>query len=215
MALVAAALALASWSKDIQQEPLRVLVSNHAGVPEVTLRKAMLTAQAIFEKAGVETEWMLPAADGGTGNPDLTVIVTPVPKGDLWEPSAFGLALQSDTHHRTGSIAYVFYRRVEEAGCRTGSVAGFRNFPKMLCSGSTAVGQFLGNVMAHESAHLLGLGHNTGGMMSARWDLEAAAARSLPFRDSEAQRLRDAVAERLAARNLLVLSRESSVARPN
>ncbi len=164
VALAAGTLTGALWGGDMGQEHVTVRVFDHAGVPEATLRKASLTAQAIFKSVRIETEWLTcfasgreevcapPALNGKVVDGDLMIIVHHRPFSRLPQPCAFGIALR-ESRSRTGDTAYVFYDLVEKAA--TGTLH--------------AEGQLLAVVMAHETAHLLGLAHSSGGMMSASW----------------------------------------------
>ena len=211
VALVAGALAMTSWGRDTQQQQLTVLVLNQAGVLEATLESAAETSRTIFEKAGIETKWLTclftAGKDpcnlaGGIDTPALTILVGSVPVGKDRQPDALGMATLTAPRDRTETMAYIFYDRVEDAACGTSWAPRSHNLPKAMRRALPAVSRLLGNVMAHEAAHLLGLGHSSGGVMSPGLNLEIAAASSLPFKEREARELRDAVAERLAGKTL-------------
>ena len=211
MALVAGALAITSWGSDTQQQHLTVLVLNQAGVLDATLESAAGIAQAIFEKAGIQTQWLTcllwDGKDpcnlaGGIDTPGLTIVLNSVPVGKGRQPGALGIATLTAPRDRTETMAYIFYDRVEDAACGTSWAPRSHNLPKAVRRALPAVSRLLGNVMAHEAAHLLGLGHSFGGVMSPGLNLEIAAARSLPFNEREARELRDAVTERLAGKAL-------------
>jgi hypothetical protein len=202
MALVVGTFALA-WGGDIRQKNLNVLVVDQTGVPNAMLQKASLTAQAIFKKAGIQMEWLTCASSSqkhcdqndNVAYPNLFIVIPPQTSKSR-ESRALGVALLA-TGQRTGDVAHVFYDRIETAAC---GVNGFRNVPKALCDAPSAVGHLLANVMAHETAHLLGLTHSRG-MMSTGWtdwDVKQASNGPLLFSEREAQELRDAVAARLA-----------------
>jgi hypothetical protein len=211
MALVVGTFTVA-WGGDSRQKPLNVLVVDQTGVPNAILRKASLTAQAIFKKAGIQMEWLTCASSSqkhcdqndNIAYPNLFIILPPKLSKDreyrslgLRESRGLGVAALA-TGQRTGDIAYVFFDRVENAAC---GANGFRNIPKALCDAPSAVGQLLANVMAHETGHLLGLTHSRRGMMSggwSEWDVKLASSGTLLFNEGEAQELWDAVAVRLA-----------------
>jgi hypothetical protein len=202
MALIVATFPVA-WAGDIHQKQLGVLVIDQIGVPNAMLRKASLTAQAIFKTAGIQMEWLTCALNSqkrcdqndNVAYPNMFIVISPQTSKDR-ESRALGVALLA-TDQRTGDVAHVFFDRVENAAC---AASGFRNALKARCDAPSAVGQLLANVMAHETAHLLGLTHKRG-MMSTGWTewyVKLASNGPLLFSEREAQELRDAVVARLA-----------------
>jgi len=74
-----------------------------------------------------------------------------------------------------GRLAYVFYGRLERQ------------------VGMQMAGDCLGSVMAHETAHLLGLPHSVSGLMRSEWsqsDWALASQGGLFFSTTEAELLR-------------------------
>jgi len=194
IAVVAGTLAAAALGRDISQERLTVRVYNQAGVSGATLSNASLTAMEIFKQAGIETEWLIcgtpgsregcnsPTGNGKVSEGSLMIIVRQRPFQGLRvrESLAFGAAVLVASS-QTGDQAYVFYDLVKKAAGVT--------WPG-------AVAHLLGHAMAHEAAHLLGVGHASGGLMRAGWtarDLKQASTFLLLFRESEARQLRGTV----------------------
>ncbi len=189
IALLVGALTAAARAGDIEHR-LTVRVVDHAQVPRGVLDIANLRAQAIFETAGIATGWRT-SLDSGQPEPrqdcHVVVEILPQPVSSLRKSEAFGSAVLF-SGGRPGAVAYVFYDRVSDAAKRS------RGFSSRL----------LAHVMVHETAHLLGLGHSSRGMMRASWteaDLRRASTDRLTFTESERRQLRAAIAARQVARS--------------
>lgn len=167
------------------QDGLAVRVLDSAQVLAVTLRSALAGVRRIFRRAGIETRWTAcstaePDCNGG-GDLMVRVIRRPVPQ---WK-GALAAAIQIEGSE--GVYCTVFYAPIEAAARRSGATPAI----------------WLAQVMAHEAAHLLGLADSHRGIMHdvlGRADIERAERGQLAFTAAEAERLRGAVAVRIAAR---------------
>ena len=186
----------------VQSDPPRlritVRIRDHAEAPKRMLRSAAGTARRIFLAAGVETVWL----DCGARNADeardrrclqksgaadiqLRILRKHQAKTLGLSRAALGYAVIPPQGH--GSIANVFFHRVEE-------IARWTGVDRALV---------FGHIMAHEVGHLLlrqGR-HSSKGMMRAAWDrddLLRPAAVSLRFTPKEAERMRRNVSVRMS-----------------
>lgn len=172
-AATAAIIALGLNPTGVQAEPdpsLTVRVYNYAGVLNKTLSSAELAAQHIFRRAGIQTEWIdcpkepeekgrYPACRKPTAATDVILYIVPASmEGYDVGQEAFGFALPSGDC-APARMAYVFYRRVEQAARQSRKVS---------------LAKLLGYVMVHETGHLvLGQGmHFPRGIMRPRWQPE-------------------------------------------
>jgi len=182
----------AAW-QCARAQRLTVVVLDYAGVPANQMAGAIRTARWAYRSAGIETSWTVcdfatPGADA-CGRPlpadgrYLELAVMPHRARSLdtelthGEPA--GLALRGADFVRPR--AYAFY-------AVTKNVAALTLRP---------LDVVLGCVLVHESAHLLGLGHEKEGVMRGNinaHDLDAAVA-GRPFTAAEASRLRAGVAQ--------------------
>jgi len=172
---------------------LTVVVFDYTGVPANEMAGAIRTARWAYRAAGIETSWTLcnfatPGSDAcsqplPTDGRYLELAVMPRRTGTLdtklirGEPA--GLALRGADFLRPR--AYVFYFVTKSAADLT----------------LRPVGVVLGCVLVHESAHLLGLGHEKGGVMRGNinaQDLDAATS-GRAFTADESVRLRAGVAQ--------------------
>ena len=172
---------------------ISVRVYNYAEVPRKVLSSSVEEARNIFQKAGIESLWIMCRAGGtpqkhvplcerdlSTGGITLKILSASMAArlGAHWEH--LGFALSSKTPG-AGLDAWVFYHRVEE-------LARFRIADRSL---------ILGAAMAHEIGHLL-LGpkaHSPSGIMRGKWhrqELELAAQGYLLFTVKESKEMRDA-----------------------
>ena len=185
----------------IQPDPPRpritVRIRDHAEAPKRMLRSAADTARRIFLAAGVETVWLDCGARGadevrdqrclqksGAADIQLRILHKRQAKKLGLSRAALGYALVPPQGH--GSIANVFFHRVEE-------IARWTGVDRALV---------FGHIMAHEVGHLLldKGGHSSNGMMRSAWDkkdLLRPAAVSLRFGPEEAERIRRNVRERM------------------
>ena len=173
-----------------------VRVYNYAEVPQKTLSSAVEEARRIFQKGGVETDWVAcliggakpdPACEEHLGPAGIILKILPASMATRldahWEH--LGFAASSATPS-PGSDAWVFYRRVEE-------LAKFRIADREL---------ILSAAMAHEIGHLL-LGlepHSPSGIMRGKWhreDLMLLAQGYLLFTSKQSEQMRKAVTTRL------------------
>ncbi len=177
--------AAVAYAADEGRESVKVRILNYAGVPQSVLRHAQSEAADSYRAAGIQVEWTVCSfGKQATDCPELSPaerqvkIVPDAPAEEIASGGAYARAIQP-VDGTPGFLVHVFYRRVE-AGARRAD-----------CSVET----LLGTVMAHEVAHLFGLGHTTG-MMKAnfdRKDLQQAAMGKLLFGEAEVKRLRSAL----------------------
>jgi hypothetical protein len=174
---------------------ITVRVFNYAGASPETWELAQNIATRIFNRAGIETAWMVCSltSEGQFLPPDcalppqptdIFLRLTPATRATRAQfGDALGIAAPSETGTRAS--ACVFYNRVQE-----------------LAKGGTApVAVILGHVAAHEIGHLL-LGRNSDssrGAMCGRWsrsDLALASDGQLDFLQGEAARIQKEVFRR-------------------
>jgi len=161
-----------------------VVVFDYARAPHELVISATKEARRVFRTAGVETEWILCHPTRGCYVPESFVQVKIFPR-PLKRMTVSSRALGSTitcgvTDDCTAS--YVFYDKVLAFSDDSGS----------------PIDLTLGYVMAHEIGHLMGLGHRSGGIMSAAFsaqDLQRAAYGWLTFARDDARELRHAVAQ--------------------
>jgi hypothetical protein len=167
---------------------LTIQVSNQAEVDGITLMQAEKTATGIFEKAGIETRWIEPAAGGSfpLSHIQLKILsaVMSLRSGlpDYFPDSAMGLAPGNGPDRQS---AYVFYDRVEAVA---------RNH-------IADAAQILGHAIAHEIGHLLlnDQSHSSAGIMRGvwnLWDLQNASYGYLLFTPQQVKVMREEVGRR-------------------
>jgi hypothetical protein len=201
-----AAMARPTFASELPPAPIehrleiRVRIYNYAKVPKTTLSSAIEEARRIFQKANVETDWVICPTAGVPQNPNSTcdnekhwgpavINLRILPESmaarldGRWEYIGFALSTATPG---AGSDAWVFHGRVEE-------LAASRIVDRKL---------ILGAAMAHEIGHLLlGLGsHSPGGIMRARWhreEMELEGQGYLLFTSRQSDQIRSAVSMRL------------------
>jgi hypothetical protein len=167
-------------------------VSEGAGVPARTLRKAQAEVVRIYRQAGVTVHWTeCPPEDRppavacrrGAGRPELTLSLEVCPPKDRSRRGIpMGHAWLSDADGEPGCLASVYATSVQQVSRWPLSDSGI----------------LLGHAVAHELGHLL-LGtreHSHVGLMRHHWrreELERAHQHNLFFLPHEAARLRQAV----------------------
>lgn len=173
------------------RDRLTVVVFNYAGVPDSIISNAVENARLMFRAAGVESTW--PVCDTVQGWPEnctkplppdgvyLELFVTPrriaLPPGRSQETNPAGYAL-------IGALirprAYVFYNITQIA-----AATAVRPVPLVLSC-----------VLVHEAAHLLGLEHQSQGVMRSHLDARDMdfAAMGRAFNSEEGKQLRARVA---------------------
>jgi len=192
-------LALGTAASAAQPVPaIEVLVYNYAGVPPETLDRAEREAARIFERVGVQTEWLAcplspdeaaryPACALAPGPATLAVRILPRSMAERLnlDPETFGFA-QLPKDGGFGFAAIVCSHRAEELAQGRASVQGV----------------ILGHLIAHELGHLLlGAGsHAAKGIMHVPWrkkELELVAQGTMLFTSWEAERIQLQVLERM------------------
>jgi hypothetical protein len=172
------------------QDRLTVAVFNYAGVPNSVLATAVEDARLMYHTAGLETAW--PICDAVKGWPEncnaplpketsyLELLVMPrmiVPPEHVGRSKPAGYALTGGEFLRPR--AYVFYDVTRNA-----AATAVHPLPLVLAC-----------VLVHESAHLLGLRHQTQGVMRANLDPRDMfyASMGRAFNTDEEKQLRAAV----------------------
>jgi hypothetical protein len=139
---------------------LTIQVNNLAEVGRMTLVQAEETATGIFQKTGVETRWIEPAA--GESFPlshiQLKILPSLVSIGVGLPDKAMGLAPGSGPDRQS---VYVFYDRVQALAKKHGADT------------HADAAQILGHAIAHEIGHLLlnDQNHSAIGIMRGDWNL--------------------------------------------
>ena len=178
--MVAAAMVAAAAACSGGQDKLSVVLIDSAGTPREVLLSATEKARQALRTAGLESEWIL-CSDCALPPAVTRVLVQIVPTrhGVAPEESGeLGRAAWCPAAERC-TTAWVFYGPIQEF------------------AGDTAqpVGSILGYAMAHEIGHLMGLGHDTSGIMKAglnkRDPLDASRLR---FPAYDAKKIRATVA---------------------
>jgi hypothetical protein len=173
----------------VQAATLRIQtrVYNMAKVRPTVLSGALIEASEIFQRIGVEIEWVEGSSHQRLGSCQLYLRIIPrlFPNTRYaLGPSHLGYAATSE---EGGVLATIFFHRVEELAWGNPSYA-------------------LGCAIAHELGHLL-LGydrrnespHSASGLMRGPWqrdDLKPKARETMQFTPEDARRLRARVLER-------------------
>jgi hypothetical protein len=174
---------------------LTIQVSNLAEVDSLTLNQAERTATGIFEKTGVESRWIEPAAGGLFPLSHIQLKILPsvlaIRSGlpDNFRDSALGLAPGSGPDRQS---VYVFYDRVEAVAMEHAA------------DSRVNAAQILGNAIAHEIGHVLlnVQTHSAAGIMRGDWnrsDLRNVSYGFLLFTARQAKVIRKEAGRRIIA----------------
>jgi hypothetical protein len=180
-----------AWARDGRPPGVFVTVAvhNHAGVPANTLAEAERTASSIFKQAGVDVDW---------ANCDL-----PVEEGQLASschvtefPRHLQLSIARRSKNLRESVLGVSFLSEDGSGCY--SDVFFEPAEELHERFNVNLGPLLGDVVAHEIAHLL-LGtnaHSDTGIMRPHWskqDLVNVNKGHLLFTQAQGQTMRKKV----------------------
>jgi hypothetical protein len=197
MLTLAALLAMSANAETV----LLVRVYDYTRLPDNTILNSAALARQIFQKAGVETEWVrcplergeedrFPGCRKPASESDILLRILPrCIESRRFSNSAFGYALP-DTGGLPAQHAYVFFDRVEQAARRSQQTAR-----------CISLAVLLAHVMAHEIGHLL-LGtesHSDRGIMRARWslqDLQEMELGQMVFLPEQAKLIRSRITRR-------------------
>jgi len=186
--------AIPAWARDGRPPEgfVTVAVHNRAGVARNTLALAERTASSIFRQAGVDIVW---------ANCEL-----PVDRGQIASSchvTAFPMHLQLSIAQRSEnlreSVLGVSFLAEDGSGCY--SDVFFERVRELHERFNVNLGPLLGDVIAHEIAHLL-LGtnaHSDTGIMRAHWsgqDLVKASKSQLLFTEAQGRTMREKVSAR-------------------
>jgi hypothetical protein len=166
------------------QEQATVVIFNEAGVPAEILKTAADTAREAFREVGVDTKWSVcrVSADPSehctlppAGTYLQAKVLPPALEHGLKSREALGYAVSPKGER--GVVSYAFYEPIKKFAEADGQ----------------SVSLVLGYVMAHEIGHLLGMKHNSTGIMKPhfdRRDLRDAATGFLRFTTPDVKALR-------------------------
>ena len=166
------------------QEQITVVIFDEAGVPTEVLKAAADTARARFREVGVDTKWSVcrVSADPSehcalspAGTYLQAKILPPALEHGLESREALGYAVSPKGER--GVVSYAFYEPVK----------------KLAEADGQSVSLVLGYVMAHEIGHMLGMKHNSTGIMKPhfdRRDLRDAGTGFLRFTTPDVKALR-------------------------
>ena len=184
-------------AKDKQRPTIDVFTSNYAQVSDRTLEEAEAVATRVLSIAGINTTWHRSGENEGDSKvgqnpsrpearPGVFLLIIPRTMAAHW---ALGVADVGFTilpgAGKTGTMAYIFYHRVEE----------------LAATGDASASQILGHAIVHEIGHLLlnTPRHSGAGIMQADWQFEQMQLLRrgwLLFTAAQARQLRAAVLER-------------------
>ena len=197
LVLALPALAIADGPDARSSSGVNVRVFNYAGVSRAVLSKAQKEADRIFQRSGIETNWIEcrspkqgslsdPRCTEKTKAQDIMMRILPKDVVNSKRHSEFGVALLP-LGGGFGKYASVYYTRVEEYAERWHASEGL----------------LLGHLIAHEMGHLLlgAASHSRSGIMNVPWSrkkIERASLGTLLFTRLEAARMQTQVTERIA-----------------
>jgi hypothetical protein len=174
-----------------------VAVHNHAGVPANTLAEAERTASSIFKQAGVDVDWANCDPPAKAGQIASSCQVTEFPRH-------LQLSIARRSKNLTESILGVSFLAEDGSGCY--SDVFFERVEELRERFNVNLGPLLGDVIAHEIAHLL-LGtnaHADTGIMRPHWseqDLVNASKGHLLFTQAQGHTMREKVSDGLCRRD--------------
>jgi hypothetical protein len=172
-----------------QEATLRIKarVYNMAKVPPAVLNAALIEASEIFQRVGVEIEWVDGSSHQRLGSSELYLRIIPRFLPNTRSPFGSSHLGYAATSEEGGVLATIFFHRVEALAWGDPSFA-------------------LGSAIAHELGHLLlgngrgnGGPHSASGLMRAHWqldDLKRKARETMQFTLADAHRLRARLLER-------------------
>jgi predicted Zn-dependent protease len=189
---------------------ITIHVYNYAEVPSQTLIQAEQITEAIFRKTAVEIQWLGSPLDSANKqenssdrksfhSSDIQLNILPRPMSESFGPSRdLGFALGVGPNPE---VAYVFYDRAERLARQQIAEKRLRETSTGIAERRAEMGQILGNIVAHELGHLLGLcSHPRTGIMRADWnltDLQDIACGYFLFTSEQGEVIRAEVSRRI------------------
>lgn len=195
------------WGEDGRpaEASVTIAVHNHAGVTANTLDRAERTASLVFKQAGVEVNWVncRPAAEA-------MQIAAACRTTEF--PRHLQLVIAGRSKNLNDSVLGVSYLGEDGTGCY--SDVFFAPAEELHDRLHLDLGTLLGNVVAHEIAHLL-LGtnaHSDTGIMRPHWngrDLASASRGELLFTRAQGQTMRETVTASLCRKESATVTARS------